>query len=412
MTGERMLRARNVASAALAAVPAVLAVAAALLPSSGRAPARRGSAAPSGPRLELGPGPGSGGFARATEVPRIVLPADHGPHFDYQTEWWYYTGNVAASDGRRFGFQLTFFRRGLAPGPPPGGGLATNQIYFAHLAVTDVAARHHIGVERFARGAGGLAGATPASHPGPGRADGPFAVWLEGWRADGLNADGSAVRLVARDPASSLSLDLELRAAKPLVLHGDRGLSAKSDEPGNASYYVGYTRMAAGGRVGAPGVEADVAGEAWFDHEWSTSALGRGAVGWDWFSLQLDDRRDLMVFRIRREDGGVEAASAGTLVERDGRTRRLSREEVQVEVRRRWTSPDTGTAYPCLWRVAVPAAGLDLVVEARIPDQEMKTSFLYWEGAVVVSGRAGGRAVAGRGYVELTGYARSMQGVF
>jgi len=217
---------------------------------------------------------------------------------------------------------------------------------------------------------------------------------------------------VARDPASSVSLDLELRAAKPLVLHGDRGLSAKSDEPGNASCYVGYTRMAAAGRLAAPGAEADVAGEAWFDHEWSTSALGPGAVGWDWFSLQLDGRRDLMLFRIRRADGGVEGVSGGTLVERDGRTRRLARADVQVEVLRRWTSPASGASYPAVWRVAVPGAGLDLVVEPHVADQEMRTSFVYWEGAVLVSGRADGRPIGGRGYVELTGYAGSMQGVF
>ncbi|HXK11399.1 MAG TPA: lipocalin-like domain-containing protein [Vicinamibacteria bacterium] len=412
MASARTVRGRGLARAMLGAAPVALAVAAALLPASGRGTARRRAAAKAAPRLELGAVTGPAGFARAMRPRPFTLPADHGPHFDTQTEWWYYTGNVAAADGRRFAFQLTFFRRGLAPGPPPAEGLATNQAYCAHLAVTDVAAGRHVGVERCARGAGGLAGATAAGVPGSGGTDGSSSVWLEGWRADGRSADGSAVRLVARDPASSLSLDVELRATKPLVLHGDRGLSAKSDEPGNASYYVGYTRMAAAGRLGAPGVEADVAGAAWFDHEWSTSALGPGAVGWDWFSLQLDDRRDLMLFRIRREDGRVEAASGGTLVERDGRTRRLSAADVQVEVRRRWTSPETGTTYPSLWRLSVPVAGLDLVVEPWIADQEMRTTFLYWEGAVRVSGRAGDRAVAGLGYVELTGYGRSMQGVF
>jgi len=398
------------AGGALAAAATALAVAAVLLPPGPRESSTHGRPGSSAPRLELGPGPGREGFARATAVRPFRLPADHGPHFEYQTEWWYYTGNVAAGDGRRFGFQLTFFRRGLTPGPPAAEGLATNQVWFAHFAVTDVAARRHAGVERFARGAGGLAGATPVGHPEPGRAGEPYGVWLEDWRADGLNADGSAVRLVARDASSSLSLDLELRAAKPLVAHGDRGLSPKSDEPGNASYYVGYTRMAARGRIGANGIEADVAGEAWFDHEWSTSALGPGAVGWDWLSLQLDDGRELMLFQIRREDGGLEPASGGTLVDRDGRTQRLSGDDVRLEVRRRWTSPDTGATYPSLWRLS--GTGLDLVVEPWTPDQEMRTSFLYWEGAVRVSGWAGGRPTAGRGYVEMTGYARSMPGVF
>ena len=258
--------------------------------------------APGGPRLELGPGPGLEGFARATAPRPFALPIDHGPHLEYQTEWWYYTGNLSAADGRRFGFQLTFFRRGFSPGPPPGGpGLSANQVYFAHFAITDVAARRHVAAERFSRGAAGLAGATGE----------PFTVWLEDWRADSRNADGSAVRLTARDRVSGLSLDLELAATKPLVAHGDRGLSPKSEEPGNASYYVGYTRMNARGRIGTEGNEAEVAGEAWFDHEWSTSALGEGAVGWDWFSLQLDDGRELMHFQIRREDGSIEPASGG-----------------------------------------------------------------------------------------------------
>jgi len=170
--------------------------------------------------------------------------------------------------------------------------------------------------------------------------------------------------------------------------------------------------MAAQGRIGAGGDEAEVAGEAWFDHEWSTSALGEGAVGWDWFSLQLDDGRELMHFQIRREDGSIELVSGGTLVERDGRTRRLARDDVSVDVLDHWTSPQTGARYPSRWRVQVPSQGLDLLVEPWLEGQEMRTSFVYWEGAVQITGRADPRAVTGRGYVELTGYARSMQGVF
>jgi len=427
----------------LSLLSVALALSAVLLPSPRTSPH---DATLSGPRLELGLGPGLEGFARATEVRPFVLPADHGPHFDYQTEWWYYTGNVAAADGRRFGFQVTFFRRGLSPGPPPEGpGLSSNQVYFAHFAITDIAAGRHTGAERFSRGAGGLAGASGE----------PFAVWLEDWRASShcersgaapparyarvngaplaapSNGDGSTVRLVARDAASSLSLDLELRATKPLVAHGDRGLSPKSDKPGNASYYLGYTRMAARGRIGSADTAAgpsgeravDVTGEAWFDHEWSTSALGSGAVGWDWFSLQLDDGRELLHFQIRREDGQVEPVSGGTLVGPDGGTRRLSRDDVRIEVLRRWTSPDTGATYPSRWRLAVPSEGLDLAVEPWLEAQEMRTSFVYWEGAVRVSDAAApdsdagrrrpvGPRVTGHGYVELTGYARSMQGVF
>ena len=376
--------------------------------------------APGGVRLDLGPGPDLSGFARVS-VPRpFRLPVDHGPHFEYQTEWWYFTGNVVAADAARFGFQLTFFRRGLSPGPPPGGpGLASNQVYFAHLAISDVERARHVAGERFARGAGGLAGASAE----------PFAVWLEDWRA--ASCDGHAAasvasagaesagecttgswRLAGRDAASGLSLDLVLHPDKRLVTHGDRGVSPKGSEPGNASYYVGYTRMAARGRIALGTHQADAVGQAWFDHEWSTSALGPEAVGWDWFSLQLGDGRELMYFQLRRRDGSLEPVSAGTLVAADGRTRRLAREDVRVEVQRRWTSPATGTRYPAQWRLLVASERLDLLIEPWLADQELRTSFVYWEGAVRVSGTADGRAVAGQGYVELTGYGGSMQGVF
>lgn len=340
-------------------------------------------------------------FARVTTVRPFRLPADHGPHFEFQTEWWYFTGNLADAGGRHFGYQLTFFRRGLSPGPPPvGPGLATNQIYFGHFAVTDSAAGRHVFAERWSRGAGGLAGA---------RAE-PLTLWLEDWRAEGRSGEGSALSLTARDGPSGV--DLELLTTKPLVAHGDRGLSPKGDESGNASYYVGYTRLGSRGRITTSAGTFEVAGTGWFDHEWSTSALGPGALGWDWFSLQTSDERELMFFQIRREDGSLEAASGGTLVEPDGRTRRLDTRAVRVEVEDRWTSPETGAVYPSRWVVRVPSADLELRVAPWLPDQEMRTSFTYWEGAVRIEGTSAGLRVEGNGYVELTGYARSMQGVF
>ncbi len=351
--------------------------------------------------VELAPVGAPPVFARALEPRGFELPRDHGPHPEFRTEWWYYTGNLSSADGRRFGFQLTFFRRGLAPGEERHGSLRTRQVYFAHFALTDVAARRHRFAERFARGAGGLAGATGQ----------PFRVWLEDWQAEATSADGSSLRLLARD--GDLRLDLRLEARKPLVAHGDRGLSPKSTEPGNASYYVGYTRLSARGTLAAEGgAPVDAQGEAWFDHEWSTSALGAGALGWDWFSLQTDDGRELMYFQIRREDGTLEPASGGTLVEPDGRTRRVAGGDVRLEVTRRWTSPDTGTTYPAGWRLSLPGDGLELEVEPWLDAQEMRTSFTYWEGAVRVTGRRGGQPLRGQGYVELTGYGKSMQGVF
>jgi len=394
-------RTKHTAACAVAVAAALLA----LRPGGPARPATATAASPlaaGGAHLELGPGPGLEGFSRALAPHAFRLPLDHGPHYAYQTEWWYYTGNLDAPGGARFGFQLTFFRRGLTPGPPPVNGLASNQVCFAHFAITDVAAGRHVAAERFARGAGGLAGATGE----------PFSVWLEDWRVESTNADGSALRLVAADADTGLRLDLRLQSKKPLVAHGEGGLSAKSREAGNASYYVGYTRLAASGLVGLGPRTLGATGEAWFDHEWSTSALGAGAVGWDWFSLQLDDGRELMHFRLRRADGSLQPASSGTFVLTDGHTRGLARDDVRVEPLRYWRSPDTGVTYPSGWRVQVPSQGLDLRVEPWIEAQEMRTSFVYWEGAVRVSGTAGGRPVGGRGYVELTGYGRSMQGVF
>src|SRR5262249_4950224 len=183
------------------------------------------------------------------------------------TEWWYFTGNLQAEGGRTFGYQLTFFRRGLAPGPPPSPpGLSTNQVNFAHLALTDVAAGTHDFVERWSRGWGPLAGARGQ----------PFGVWLEDWRVDAVEGGDTAWRL--RADLRGRALELSLTPTKPLALHGDRGLSAKSSETGNASYYIGYTRLETGGNVAGLAVR----GQSWFDHEWSTSALGPGAVGWDW----------------------------------------------------------------------------------------------------------------------------------
>jgi predicted secreted hydrolase len=339
-------------------------------------------------------------FARATAPREFRLPQDHGPHFEFQTEWWYYTGQLTTEDQRRFGFQLTFFRRGLSAGASPATGLSTNQVYFAHFAITDVTGQRHASAERVSRGAAGLAGAGGE----------PFRVAVEDWTVAATDSDGTSVRLRARD--QDLVLDLELHATKPLVLHGDRGLSAKSAEAANASYYVGYTRMTARGRIGADGEGAVAAGEAWFDHEWSTSALGPKAVGWDWWSLQLDDGRELMFFEIRQADGGRGAASSGTLVAADGRTRRLQAADVETTVLARWTSPRSAASYPARWKMRVPSEGLELDVEPLVADQEMRTAFTYWEGAVRVSGTTRGRPVGGRGYVELTGYARSMQGVF
>ncbi|RIL11816.1 carotenoid 1,2-hydratase [bacterium] len=347
---------------------------------------------------------GTEGFARAAGPRPIRFPADEGPHEAFQTEWWYYTGNLAAvDDGRRFGFQLTFFRRALAPAAgttPRPSRWSTSQVYLAHFTVTDAAAgRFHSG-ERLARGGAGLAGAA---------AD-PFKVWVEAWSAAlDTHAAAAPVRLTAADGPAAI--DLALRPIKPPALHGDAGYSRKGPEPGNASYYYSYPRLDATGTVTTADGVFDVAGLAWMDHEWSTSALAPTQVGWDWFSLQLDDGREVMVFQLREGDGGIAPESSGSLIGRDGAVTPLGRADFGLTPTGRWTSPRTGGVYPSGWRLTVPAAGLDVAVEPLVRDQELDVGFKYWEGAVRVSGTGGdGRPVAGHGYAELTGYAPAAGG--
>jgi len=341
------------------------------------------------------------GFAKAAAPIDFQFPKDHGPHFDFQTEWWYYTGNLNTADGDHYGYQLTIFRRGLTPGAPPTDTtLTTNQIYFAHFAITDVKGNTHTAVERFSRGAGGLSGASGE----------PYHVWIEDWSATGLNADGSNVHLLARD--GTMALDLNLKAVKPIVEEGEHGLSQKSEAAGNASYYLSYTRMNTQGQITINGQPVTVSGESWFDHEWSTSALGNDVKGWNWFSLQLGDGRELMFYQFRMVDGTTGPLSAGTLVEADGSTRYLKTGDVQITTDKTWHSPETGADYPAHWHVVIPSANIDLTLDPYVADQEMRLSSTYWEGAVHFTGLSNGMAVSGDGFVELTGYKGSLVGTF
>ena len=362
------------------------------------------------------------GYARALEPRDFVFPADHGPHEDFRTEWWYATGNLTGDDGRDFGFQFTIFRSALAPTPPGGpSAWATNQAYMGHFALTDIANDDFRATELFARGAGGLAGAQAE----------PFRVWLEDWTlasvdgtarpAAGGATGGGARRTGAApdDPAAVVfplrlaadgngaEIELVLEAGKPHVRQGVDGLSQKGAEPGNASFYYAHTRMPASGRVVVDGDTTAVRGLAWLDREWSTSALSGDQVGWDWFALQLDDGWEMMVYQLRLSDGSPDPLSDGVLIDPAGRRVPLEwGSEVLVEPTGTWASPVDGSVYPSGWRIRVPERGWDLTVEPAVLDQELRVAFRYWEGSVRVRGAGeGGRTVSGRGYVELTGYA-------
>ncbi|GFO69569.1 carotenoid 1,2-hydratase [Geomonas limicola] len=331
------------------------------------------------------------GFARAV-VPRpFRFPADHGPHPEYKTEWWYFTGTLADKTGRRFGYQLTFFRMALAPQEPPRTSRwATNQAFMAHFALTDVAGRHFYSAERFSRAALGLAGAEAV----------PFQVSLEDWSARETGVTPWSLRLRAAD--GSGALDLELASAKPVVLNGERGLSRKGPEPGNASYYYSIPRLDTRGTLSVGGERYQVTGTSWLDREWSTSALSGDQAGWDWFALHLDDGRDLMYYQLRKKDGSADPFSAGTLVAADGSATRLSRDQVRLVPNGWWSSPHGAARYPAGWRLRVPGEGIDVQVVPWLADQELLTSFRYWEGAVAVKGAGG--VERGSGYLEMTGY--------
>ena len=343
------------------------------------------------------------GYARADRVRPFVFPADHGPHEGFKTEWWYVTGNLRATDGtdRRFGVQFTVFRSALSPDTSATRGSAwgTTQLYMAHVAIGDVAGRRFYSQERFARGAAGLAGASAV----PVRAFlGPVELVGTG---DAASTFGGATAMRLTGSAEGAAFRLDARPARPVVLQGDRGLSQKGAEAGNASYYYAQTRMTTTGTVTLPG-EGGAAGEAvpvegltWLDREWSTSALGAGQTGWDWFALHLDDGRDLMLYQLRGADGSKDPLSEGSLVAADGTKTRLAAEAFTLEPLARWTSPG-GAPYPTRWRVRVPSAGIDATVTAAIEASELDATVRYWEGAVDVAG-----SVSGTGFLEMTGYA-------
>ena len=341
------------------------------------------------------------GFARADAPREWAFPQDFGPHPAYQTEWWYYTGNLADEDGRRFGYQFTIFRRALTPELPPedASEWRSNDLYMAHFALTDVAGNQFFHDERFSRGGAGLAGAAT---------DPAYRVWLEDWQVVAEDANALQTRITAE--ADGYAVDLTLTQDKPPALQGDHGLSAKSAEPGNASYYYSLTHLLTEGTVTIGGQSFTVEGLSWKDHEFGTSALGESALGWDWFGLQLDDGRELMVGQIRQRDGGTDPYFGGLLVYPDGATRTLPAGSFTIEATDEWVSPHSGATYPAGWLITVDMGEdeppLRLTLTPQVADQELYGGGIaYWEGSVRISGDAGGY-----GYAELTGYADSMTG--
>jgi len=279
-------------------------------------------------------------FRLAAEGYRYEFPRDHGSHNNFRTEWWYYTGNLTTKSGRQFGYQLTFFRRGM-----PSEQVKTlpskwsvTQLYLAHFAVSDLKnGRFHF-AEKISRA--GLSKAGSDSNR--------LHVWIDRWHAESSQANQDHQILSAA--TGDFAIELTVAPEKPLVIHGKGGISRKGAEKGQASHYYSFTRLATSGTITMGGDTFEVTGSSWMDHEFGSADLGEDLVGWDWFSLQLTDQTELMLYRLRRTDGSPDPVSSGTFIDRDGKGHHFSISDFTLEPISFWTSPGSNARYPQKWR--------------------------------------------------------------
>jgi predicted secreted hydrolase len=336
----------------------------------------------------------------------LEFPEDHGPHAGYRTEWWYYTGNLTSEKGNRYGFQFTIFRTQISPPgyekkwPRPSSAWRTQQVYLGHAAITDISGKQHLHTERIAREALGLSAGVQNGAV--------TAIFLHDWSLH-IAPDSHVLKVASDD----FSYEFHLAPEKPPVRHGDAGYSPKGSNPDRASCYYSFTRLKTEGRLSVAGEIESVEGFSWMDHEFSTAALEPGLVGWDWFSLQLSDNTEVMLYLLRGENGKIHPASSGSRVDANGELRHLVKNDFKVDVLKTWKSQQSDAVYPARWRVQIHSLSLDLYISPNLSDQEMQTlqstGIIYWEGSVSFTGMKQGRPVTGLGYVELTGYARSFE---
>lgn len=336
---------------------------------------------------------------------RYNFPRDHFSHPNYQTEWWYYTGNLRGADGHRYGFELTFFREGVRL-PAEAAAMESaawrpDHIYLAHLAFSDLDGGEFYHTERLNRAGPGLAGATEGS------TDQKQRYWNGNWSVDWKPPGTGEQTLHA--VSEKLKLELTLRPEKPWVIHGADGISHKGPLPGEASHYISFTRLQATGQVDWKGAPRRVEGVAWMDHEFFSEPRDESLAGWDWFAIQLDSHEELMLYRLRTKSGSVSAYSSGTWVDAEGGAHFLRAEEFVLSPLGTWRSDASGATYPIEWNISVPSLALELKEETSLKKQELVGSNgitpIYWEGAVSYHGTEKGQAVKGVGYLEMTGYA-------
>ncbi len=342
-------------------------------------------------------------FEPVTPDYQYSLPRDHFAHPEFRTEWWYYTGNVASPEGRRFGFELTFFRMAVEEeAAADGGSWAIRDLYLAHLALSDIDGRRFYRTERLNRSGPGLAGADF----GRGR------IWNGNWQVLWAAPEDPLGRLQLQAASDEFSLDLELKPRKPAVIHGPDGVSRKSAKPGHASHYISFTRLAVSGKVRVGEETHSVSGSAWMDHEFFSAGLAGDQVGWDWMSIQLENNTELMLYRLRRRDGTADPFSSGTYVDAEGRAQHLDAEDFVMEPGGVWRSPETAGRYPLRWKVSVPRLRIVLECRTDLNPQEIvsrrQVGPNYWEGAVTFNGLVGDERIRGVGYLEMTGYDKSV----
>jgi predicted secreted hydrolase len=333
-----------------------------------------------------------------TAVPgyRFEFPRDHFDHPDFQTEWWYYTGNLKSANGHRYGFELTFFRQAVSRDPAQAATWDIKDIYLTHLALSDLDGQKFYHSERTNRAGPGIAGVSAPS----------ARIWNGNWQ---IQWDGADQKLQAID--KQFQLHLTLHPEKPPVIHGENGVSQKSEGAGHASYYISLTRLAANGQLELNGQTLEVSGLAWMDHEFFTHQLESSQIGWDWLSLQLEDNTELMLFRIRRKDGSLDPFSSGTYVDAQGKSTHLRANDFILQpLAENWTSPVTHATYPIAWKIVIPKLELELAAHTSLAAEEFagktKIAPSYWEGAITLRGDRGKSPLGGVGYLEMTGYDR------
>ena len=340
------------------------------------------------------------GFSAARAPYEFSFPRDHYAHDAYRTEWWYFTGHLRATDGRTFGYELTFFRVGLEPRasswPPGTSKWRAYQLYPAHFAISDIAEKTFVHEETVARDAldAGFASQTALD------------VRANGWRLTGTPEPLTRMQLSASHGGDAL--ELRMQSKKPPAIHGRGGISRKGPCDSCASHYYSFTRLATTGTLIRAGVHYSVTGISWMDHEFGSDELQSNQSGWDWFSLQLNDGREVMLYRLRQKDGTTTPQSSGSIVDRAGGVTYVPLHNFSIGQTGSWLSPHTNATYPSGWRVRVRNATYVLV--PQLLDQELAdpAGTTYWEGAVDVRDAANERSI-GMGYVELTGYASAVR---